>query len=86
MVAQQRDQPAPAGEVDQALQHAATVRAAVDVVAQQDDRVVWARRDGIDQGGQGIRAAVDVAAFATMRPAIRTSAAELPSSLAVARR
>ena len=61
MVAQQGDQLAFAAEPQQPVDHPAAVRAAVDVVAQQDDRVVRPRLDCRQQGFQRGQAAVDVA-------------------------
>ena len=61
MVAQERDQAAAAAQVDEPVEDAPAVRPPVDVVAQGDDRVLGAGPDGVEQGVQGRRAAVDVA-------------------------
>ena len=49
VVAQDRDQRALPLQLDQAIEHAPAVRAAVDVVAQGDDHVVGARLDRREQ-------------------------------------
>ena len=61
VIAQQRDQAALPPELQQPLDRAAAVGAAVDVVAQRDDRVVRLRPDRRQQRLQRGQAAVDVA-------------------------
>ena len=61
MVAQEGDQAAAAAQVDEPVEDAPAVRPPVDVIAQGDDGVLGAGPDGVEQGVQGRRAAVDVA-------------------------
>jgi hypothetical protein len=61
VVSQDRHKAASVGQDDQLIENALAVDATINVIAQRDDRVVRLRIDGLDECGQGGRAAVDVA-------------------------
>jgi hypothetical protein len=75
VIAEERDQPAAPAQPEEPIDHAAAVRAPVDVVPEGDDGVVPARADRVQDGGQGVRAAVDVPDRdrATRHPPLRLS-------------
>jgi hypothetical protein len=64
-------------QVDQPIDHLPTVIAAVNEITERDDRVVACGTDGIDQGGKGIVASVNVADG--NRTAGRNDATSLPA-------
>ena len=61
VVAENGNQLAAVTQVDQEVQHFATVWSTVDVVSQRDNRVLRAGDDGFQKGLQRRRVAVDVA-------------------------
>src|SRR5262249_14515601 len=61
VVTQERYQLAPPAQREEPVHDAAAARAPVDLVTQGDKRIFWAEPNGLDQGGQGIQAAVNVA-------------------------
>src|SRR4051794_32027317 len=48
-------------QVDEPVEHTTGVRATVDIITQSDDHVLRAGPDGVEEGMEGRRAAVDVA-------------------------
>jgi hypothetical protein len=61
VIAQERHQPATFGKGSESVQDTAAVGPPVDVVAQGNDRIRRTRPDGLNQGDEGVEAAVDVA-------------------------
>jgi hypothetical protein len=61
VVAEDRNEPAAALQLDEQVEHALRVGAAVHVVPEQDERIVRLRGDGFEQRSQCCRAAVNVA-------------------------
>ena len=77
VVADQRYEPALLFEFDQSVHHAATVRAAIDVVAQRDQQVVRGGLHDVQQGVEGLGAAMDITdRYRTRRRQFETLAAQ----------
>lgn len=47
-------------EIDDRLENAPAIGATADVIAEEDQRVIWARRQQTEETGEGFRVAVNV--------------------------